>query len=113
MKFFSKQETIAVSIILFILFLVSFFNFRTALRRARDSQRRGDLGAITDAFEEYKSEWNFLPLSSPDLKLQGCKPDNFDTLIFESSKSGTFDRNFFLKRIRDCEWGVDNLMEPT
>ena len=63
MKFFSKQETIAVFFILTFIFLISFFNFRIALRRGRDNERVNDLSDIGKILDEYKSKNSIYPPS--------------------------------------------------
>ena len=74
MKFFSKEEFAAISVILVVIITVSLYNFRLAVRRSRDSQRRADLGAASRALEDYKTDFAFLP-PSEDQKILACAKD--------------------------------------
>lgn len=108
MKFFSKNEAIFVSLVLAIIFTVSFFNFRIAIRRARDAQRRDDLGAISGALSNYKTDFAFVP-PSVDQKILACKKDGVE---FSSPMKGTeFERDKFYESLRVCDWGVDGLSD--
>ncbi len=68
MKFFTKQETKVVIIILLVISIFSFFNFRLALRRARDNERKNDLGDITKLLDDYKNKNSLYPASLSLLK---------------------------------------------
>jgi len=68
MKFFTKQETIAVFIILLVISIISFFNFKTSLRRGRDNERENDLGDIGKLLDDYKEKNSIYPTSLNDLK---------------------------------------------
>lgn len=72
MRIFSKEEGVAVSVILVTLFIVSFFNFKTALMRSRDVQRKNDSGDIIRGLEEFKSDFAFYPPSTKDGKISAC-----------------------------------------
>lgn len=72
MKIFSRQEAVAVLVILATLFVVSFFNFQTALMRSRDLQRKNDNGYLTKGLEEFKSDFAFYPPSTKDGKISAC-----------------------------------------
>ncbi|CAN5325485.1 hypothetical protein BH10PAT1_BH10PAT1_4340 [soil metagenome] len=61
MKIFSKSETKAVFIILLVVFVISFFNFRVALRRGRDNERENDLGDIAKMLNDYKDKNSIYP----------------------------------------------------
>lgn len=72
MRIFTKGEAIAVSIILLTLFVVSFFNFKTALMRSRDLQRKNDNGYLTKGLEDFKTDFAFYPPSTKDGKISAC-----------------------------------------
>lgn len=101
MKFFSKQEIIGVGIILVVLSVISFFNFRISLARARDAQRKNDLGLLTDVLSAFSSDFGYFPLSSEDGKILACKGPNT-----------TYDKvkKVWLNLIA-CEWGVDTIRD--
>ena len=68
MKTFTKQEWIAIIVILAAIFVASFFNLRLSLIRARDTQRIADADTIVNALAEYNNDFGFYPPSSPDEK---------------------------------------------
>lgn len=111
MKFFTKNEFIAVLSILAAVIIVSLINFKFALRRARDTQRRDDLGAIYNAVEKYQLEFGFFPLSSEDGKIKACKPDNYNQIIAELSLLPKFDLETYLSQLKECEWGRDAISD--
>lgn len=113
MKFFTKNEFIAVLSILAAVIIVSLFNFKIALRRARDTQRRDDLGAIYNAIEKYQLEFGFFPLSSESGKIKACKPDNYDQIVSELSLLPKFDLEAYLASLKECEWGRDAIGDIT
>lgn len=110
MRFFTRQETVVVSILFLVVFLVTVFNMQTSLRRARDAQRRGDLGAITDALEKFKTSYGFFP-ASEDGKIKICKKENFDDVLSELKQLPTFDRKLFEEGLRGCNWGNDSISD--
>ncbi len=63
-KFFTKQEFVAVCIILTVIAVISFFNFQIALRRGRDNERINDLSDIAKMLNDYKETSTGYP---PDL----------------------------------------------
>jgi type II secretory pathway pseudopilin PulG len=73
MKFFNKEETIVVSVILLVLIVVSSFNFRISLRRARDAQRKGDIREYSRFLDKFQNEYGFMPASSNG-KIKACNP---------------------------------------
>lgn len=68
---FTKEESIWVIIILSSLFIVSFFNYRIAERKARDSQRKSDLRTISNALEAFYVEFGLFPKSA-ESKILAC-----------------------------------------
>lgn len=111
MKYFNKNETKAVVIILGLVIIASLFNFRIALRRARDSQRREDLGTIYNALGTYQAQFGFFPLGSTDGEIKACEPENFNELLEEFSKSVEFDTQGYLESLIACEWGESKLTD--
>jgi type II secretory pathway pseudopilin PulG len=67
MKIFSKQEFTAIFIILFVIAIISFFNFQTALRRGRDNERENDVSDIAKMLDDYKSKKSIYPAKLSDL----------------------------------------------
>ncbi len=68
MKIFTKEERIAVFIILAVIATISFFNFRVALRRGRDNERKNDLSDIAKVLDDYKSKNSIYPESLSVIK---------------------------------------------
>lgn len=111
MKFFSKNELLGIGVIVFLILVASFSNFRIALRRSRDAQRRADLGSISDALGKYQLDFGLFPLSSPDNNIMACKPEGIEKLIEESTKEGGFDYQYYYSNLKPCEWGIDGLRD--
>ncbi len=109
MKPFTKTESLAIGTILLIIFFLTFLNLRISLRRARDSQRRADIGSVADALEKYQKDFGFFPPSTADGKILACKGDNFGQVpddIKEEEK-----KDFFFKMLKGCGWGKDALRD--
>src|SRR5258708_7887717 len=68
MKIFTKQETIAISLILLVIAIISFFNFKVALQRGRDNERKNDLSDIAKVLDDYKSKNSIYPESLSVIK---------------------------------------------
>lgn len=111
MKFFTKNELVGVSIILFFIAIFSLANFRIALRRARDSERRVDLGNIYNGLNAYQRDFGFFPHASSDGKIRACKPDNYQELITQASLDEQFNYQLYLGGLEPCEWGADSLRD--
>ena len=109
MKFFTKRESIGVSIILAIVVLLSLYNFRIALRRSRDSQRRSDLGQISNALDKYHEDFGFFPLNSENGEIKACRPEGFDELVKELADKREFDTSKYLNALAPCIWGRNSL----
>ena len=99
MKKFTRQEITGISIILGIIFIASFFNFRISLRRARDAQRVSDLGQMVDLLAVYQKTAGSFP-KVLNGEIQACKgPDTYwDT------KTGSY------VNLLACAWGSDSLL---
>lgn len=111
MKLFSKEELRAVLFILFIIVIFSFPNFIVSLRRARDAQRKADIGSIYSALNEFQSDFGSFPLAKNG-KIAICSPFYKKELIPTTKKdSSVSDYDY-----SECEWGKDSisdLFDPT
>jgi len=93
MKFFNKSEIRAILIIFAFLILISTPNFIISLRRARDAQRKADIGSIKDALLKYQADFGIFPLSI-DGKIAACEPVSYNevggikTLVFSACEFG-------------------------
>ncbi len=110
MKIFTKQESIVVSLIFLVVFSVTFFNMQTSLRRARDAQRKGDLGDISNSILKFKDELGFFPPSENGM-IKMCKASNFNEILEKVKNRPTFDTELFFQGLRVCEWGKDGLYD--
>lgn len=106
MRWFTKSEIRGVATILIVVITVTLFNLSIAVRRARDVQRRGDLGAISDALDKFYADYGFFPPSEGG-KIKFCKASNFDAILSQVNEKLFFDRELFFQGLRLCEWGVD------
>lgn len=93
MNFFSKSEFKAILVILAGLVLISTPNFIVSLRRARDAQRKADIGSIQDSLYRYQADFGSFPLSI-DGKIAACEPVTFKEVT--GIKTPVFSA---------CEWG--------
>lgn len=99
MKFFSKPELKALAVIFGLLVVVSLPNFIVSLRRARDAQRKADIGSIYEALNKYQADFGTFPLSAGG-KIAACAPVEIikqepkDAVIFSA-----------------CNWGSDSLKD--
>ena len=73
MKFFDNPELKAILIIFAFLIVISTPNFIVSLRRARDAQRKADIGGIQDALYRYQADFGTFPLSING-KIAACEP---------------------------------------
>lgn len=99
MKPFDKKEAFWVLVILFVISLISFFNFKTSLRRSRDAERKADIRTISDGLAAYQKDFGFFPLSQ-DGKIVACKGS--DTRVDEKGR---------ILGLIPCEWGKDPLKD--
>ena len=89
MNIFSKEELRAVFLILLVIFIISFFNFRTALRRGRDNERKNDLSDIAKVLDDYKSKNSVYPDSLSVIKSlpkDPGTPSGYSYLYFTDGK---------------------------
>lgn len=104
MKFFSKKETAWLSVILLLIVSASLYNFRLSLRRARDAERKADLGAITNALNDYQDDFGFYP-PSLDGKIVACEKPGVDIAKIDKKQIDLIDI------FQPCEWGQDGLKD--
>lgn len=110
MKPFTKQEIIGVGLIFLFLTIVTYFNLQISIRKARDAQRRADLGAISDALNDYQAQLGFYP-PSEDGKIKACKANNFEEIIGKLQKDPNSVKEGVFATMRACEWGKDSLRD--
>lgn len=106
MRWFTKSETLVVSLIFLIVATVTIYNLRISIRRARDSQRRADVSNIANSLEKFYSEYGFFPPAEGG-RIKFCKASNFDTILDQVNSKELFDRELFFQGLRPCEWGKD------
>ncbi len=107
--FFTKSETWVSVITIIVIIAITLFNLRVAQRRARDSQRRTDIGTIADALDKYRVEFGFYP-PSKEGKIASCKNNNFGEFIKTlSTPSPESKQNLIKEYYLPCGWGVDRL----
>lgn len=111
MKAFTKSEKVGIGIILFFIIIASLTNFRLSLRRARDSERRVDLGSINNALHEYQRDFGFFPYASADGKIKACRGENYPQLVADARNQEQFDYDLYLNGLMPCEWGKDSLRD--
>lgn len=102
MKFFSKEETKAVLVILAVIIAFSYSNFVVSLRKARDAQRKADIGSIYSALNEFQRDFGSFPLSKEG-KIAACAPVVKKGKIYNLSE---LKYNFSV-----CLWGKDALRD--
>lgn len=111
LKGFKKEEKkIVVYVFLFVIVL-SLLNFRIALRKARDFQRKADINRVVNALEVYHDEFAFFPPSSEDGKIVACKKGGTtieDLLV--ADRTLTIEEQL-LDYFEECEWGKDPLRD--
>lgn len=108
MKFFSKNEFLGIALIFLVVFIVTYQNMIIALARARDTQRRDDLGSISNALNQFQEEFGFFP-PSENGKIKACRGENYDEVVARLENLPEFDREVFFEGLRACEWGYDPL----
>ena len=97
---FNKQELWVVSSILLIIVLVSLQNFKVSVMRARDNQRKNDLGTISEGLSRFQNDFGSYPLSSVEGKILACDP------LQEKDPQGKP-----TVRYSPCDWGKDALAD--
>jgi len=111
MKFFSKEETIVICAIFLFIGAFSYKNFGLSLRRARDAQRKADLGTLSNALYAFQKEFGKFPLASFDGRINACRPEDFENLLILAQEGQEFDFDVYLEGLRPCDWGVDGIKD--
>jgi hypothetical protein len=99
MQKFSRPELLAIVIVLALISIASFFNFRISLRRARDAQRMSDIGQIVTYLDNFHSNTGSFP-ASVDGKMVACLGPG--TTI--DPKTGMY------INLAPCTWGGNSLL---
>ena len=99
MSLFTKLEARGIAIILLALVVIATPNFIVSLRRARDAQRKADIGSIHDSLLKYQADFGHFPLSVNG-KIAACEPVTF-------AESGGIKSPVF----SPCEFGKDSLRD--
>lgn len=113
MKFFTKSELKIVGGVLLFLFVISAFNFRLALRRARDAQRKADLGEIENALLSYYRDFGYFPPSNNEGEIIACFDGENEDIVVPRNSDGEIDIKEYFNQFRGCEWGEDGLRDVT
>lgn len=80
MNNFSKSEIRGILIIFAFLIAISIPNFIVSLRRARDAQRKADIGSIQDALFRYQADFGTFPISING-KIAACEPVSYKEVM--------------------------------
>ena len=104
MRFFNKEELIAILIIFGVLTAVSVPNFSLSIKRARDASRKDDMGSLQAALNSYFNDFGEFPKSTSDGKIIGCKAPGS---VVKKDAQGKL-----LVDYHPCEWGKDSLLNP-
>lgn len=113
MKNFTKEEIRITGIILTVLVVVSLLNFRVALRRGRDADRKTSLGEVYSALNQYQNDFGFFPPSTTDGKIVACKREDIDYEKGISLSTKKTRSELLLEIFAPCEWGKDSLADIT
>jgi len=103
---FTKSELLSIFIALFFIFSITSFNMVKAQRRARDAQRKVDLGIISNALNEFQSDYGFFPKSTDDGRIIACKNSKFPEIKEKLSAAGELDFDILYEGLEACTWGV-------
>lgn len=86
---FTKSETIGVGLILLLIIVLSVYNFRFSQMKARDAQRKADIGSIANALRTFFDDFDFYP------------KEKEKRILYCGSKEA----------LSPCIWGVDKLVD--
>ena len=70
----SRSEKIFTSLTLLVIFVFTFINLQSSLRKSRDFQRKEDINNITKIVSMFQDKYGSVPLSSEDGRILGCNP---------------------------------------
>jgi hypothetical protein len=113
MKFFTKSELKLVGGVMLFLVLISVFNFQLALRRARDAQRKSDLGEIEKALQSFHRDFGYFPPSNEDGEIIACYDGKIEELVVPKNNAGEIDVKKYFEQFTGCGWGEDGLRDVT
>lgn len=111
MKFFSKEESIVIISIFLFIGVFAFKNFSLSLQRARDAQRKADLGNLSNSLHTFQRDFGSFPLASADGRIKACEPEDFEDLLLKSQVAGEFDFDIYLEGLDPCDWGIDAIAD--
>lgn len=83
----SRNEFFAVTGIIVVLAILAGFNFRSALVKGRDIQRKNDLKHIAAALKDYMKDAGYFP-TSENGKILACMEDPSETTVCLWGKHG-------------------------
>lgn len=93
-------------VILAVIIAFSCPNFIVSVRRARDAQRKADVGSIYSALNEFQSDFGSFPLSKGG-KIAFCSPVVKKEAVELSNKGSSIsDFDYSV-----CEWGKDSISD--
>lgn len=90
-------------IILAVIIAFSYPNFAVSLRKARDAQRKADVGSISSALNEFQHDFSSFPLSK-DGRIAACEPVVKKGEVYYEVTNFVYDFSV-------CEWGKDALRD--
>lgn len=111
MKFFSKQELIAIIIILGLVSLVSFRNFQISLRRGRDAQRKTDITGLAKALDFYHQDFGFYPPSTKDGRIVACGDETATVNLEMLEEQDLSLEDKLLEVFEPCDWAEDAIRD--
>jgi hypothetical protein len=106
MKKFTKGELISVILTLIFITGITSFNLVKSLRRARDAQRKVDLGIISNALNDFQADYGFFP-KSDNGRVVICKNEKFEEVRKQLSELQELDFDVLYEGLKSCTWGVD------
>jgi hypothetical protein len=110
MKFFEKEELKIIAIILLVIGLVSYKNFKDALRRSRDSERKQDISRVAEAVSFYHQDFGFFPPSTQDGRIVACNKEGGPIEIDTQREDISLEEQL-LEVFEPCEWGNDGIRD--
>lgn len=87
---FEKREIIFLSVVLAVVFTISFTQMRIGEAKTRDAQRKGDVELVSRAINAYLRDNNELPKATTDGKIISCGR----------------------KALEECVWGESDIVDP-
>ena len=111
MKSFSKQELTAILVILGLVSLASYRNFKISLRRGRDAQRKTDITGLAKALDFYHQDFGFYPPSTEDGMIVACGDDNTTVDLDVLEKENLSLEEKLLEIFKPCEWASSSLRD--